>query len=185
MRHFLIILFISLVTVSAPAHAQWGKDLLNRTADKVNQKIDDKMGQGIDKVLSAPEKAAEKKREEKSGKRETSGRNEESTASSRSGGDVPSGGGSASLEGEGSQTVIQTNITCDAGRKKAEAALKKEEGVFDVKVNTKNGEMAVRYSSDGTSYSGLLDAITALGFDADGNKPKSGAPANPCKGGKK
>ena len=88
---------------------------------------------------------------------------------------------SPSMAGEGAQTVIQTNIFCDAGRKKVESMLKKQDGIFDVKTNIQSGELSVRYSSDGISYTSLLNLINAEGFIADGDKPKAGTPANPCK----
>lgn len=76
-------------------------------------------------------------------------------------------------------TVIRTNANCAAGKTKLIAALKALDGVQEVKVDAK-GTVNIKYSSDGTPYSGLLTTIAENGFSA--NKLKSTlASENPCR----
>ena len=154
--------------------------------EKAKKKLEDKTSQGIDSAVNKPERVIDTKIKKKGNKSkikiETEGGDENSgTSGSEKVSDNNNGGSDNSMSGEGVQTVIQTNILCDAGKSKVEKALKKQDGVFEVKVNIKNGELAIRYSSDGTSYSELLKLINQQGFEADGGKPAAGAPANPCK----
>ncbi|MBA3674723.1 MAG: heavy-metal-associated domain-containing protein [Chitinophagaceae bacterium] len=155
--------------------------------DKLNAKIDQKTSQGIDSAMNTPEKVIKKKKEKKTDKKEKKKEKYENvvpteTAPSEKPNDNKEEETSeGSMAGEGAQTVIQTNIYCEAGKTKIEKMLKKQDGVFDVKANIKNGEVAIRYDSDGTSYTRLLALINEQGFVADGGKPATGAPANPCK----
>lgn len=166
--------------------AQFGKNVLERAKQsakqKVNNKIDQKANEGIDKALDAPEKAVKKK--SKKGQATTIDETDVTTTSSENNTPTPAPANDNTMSGEGAQTVIQTNILCESGKKKVETLLKKQDGVFEVKTNISNGELAIRYSSDGTSYTTLLQLINEQGFEADGNKPAASAPANPCKKGK-
>ena len=152
--------------------------------EKAKKKLEDKTSQGIDSAVNKPERVIDKKIKKKGNKKKTKTEGGDENAEN-SGSEKVSGNNNAdagnSMSGEGVQTVIQTNILCDAGKNKVEKALKKQDGVFEVKVNIKNGELAIRYSSDGTSYSKLLKLINQQGFEADGGKPAAGASANPCK----
>jgi len=168
----------------APANAQL-KDWLNtkkqEAKTKAQNKLDQKSSAGIDKAVDAPETAIKKKKDKKeqkkAGANTVDGNNNTTTTTGSS---EPSTESTA-LEGEGAQTVIQTNILCDKGKKKVESALKKHTGVLEVKTNTKNGELSIRYTSGTASYSSILQIINAQGFEADGNEPTSDAPKNPCK----
>ncbi|MCP9752773.1 heavy-metal-associated domain-containing protein [Ferruginibacter sp. HRS2-29] len=179
----LLVLAFSLTCFTT--QAQFGKNVLERAKQsakqKVNNKIDQKTNEGIDKVLDAPEKAAKKN---KKGQATTIDETDVSGTSTDNGTPTPAPANDNTMSGEGAQTVIQTNILCESGKKKIEALLKKQDGVFEVKTNIANGELAIRYSSDGTSYTTLLQLINEQGFEADGNKPSASAPANPCKKGK-
>lgn len=75
-------------------------------------------------------------------------------------------------------TLIKTNINCDKGSKSVMDELKNQEGVFDVKVDTKTGNLYLQYSSDGTPYTSILEMINSKGFTAEGQKSKV---KNPCK----
>jgi len=75
-------------------------------------------------------------------------------------------------------TVIRTNATCAAGKTKLITSLKALDGVRDVKIDPK-GTINIKYSSDGTPYSGLLATINENGFNAN-NLKTSNASANPC-----
>ena len=184
-------MIISLL-ISVSADAQTFKDILNKkkqeVKEKLNAKLDRKTSEGIDQAVNTPEKEIKKKKEKRDGNKTKHEAKENSTDAERETATDEKTNGSKdvaptdnSMTGEGVQTVIQTNIFCDAGKKKVEAALKKQDGVFESKTNIQNGELAIRYSSDGTSYSELLKLINQQGFEADGGKPAAGAPANPCK----
>jgi copper chaperone CopZ len=179
----LLILAFSLTCFAT--QAQFGKNVLERAKQsakqKVNNKIDQKTNEGIDKALDAPEKAVKKN---KKGQAATIDETDVTTTSSENNTPTPVAANDNTMSGEGAQTVIQTNILCESGKKKVEALLKKQDGVFEVKTNISNGELAIRYSSDGTSYTTLLQLINEQGFEADGNKPAASAPSNPCKKGK-
>ena len=75
-------------------------------------------------------------------------------------------------------TVIRTNATCAAGKTKLMASLKALDGVKDVKIDPR-GTVNIKYSSDGTPYSGLLATINENGFNAN-NQKTNNASANPC-----
>lgn len=75
-------------------------------------------------------------------------------------------------------TVIRTNASCAAGKKKLISALKALDGVQEVKVDAK-GTINITYSSDGTPYSGLLTTINESGFNANNQKTSNGS-ENPC-----
>jgi len=86
-----------------------------------------------------------------------------------------------------SQPVLKTNIKCEAGKTKIIKALKKLDGVFEVKIDIKTGLLKLNYSSDGTSFNEIIDAILDNGFDVtddglDSGPKRSAKPAdNPCK----
>jgi copper chaperone CopZ len=75
-------------------------------------------------------------------------------------------------------TKIKTNIFCKAGADKTIAALKALDGVVSVSVNIKTGVLTIDYSSDGTPYTGILEEINKLGFNADDSKTK--VAKSPC-----
>lgn len=85
----------------------------------------------------------------------------------------------AVTEDEG-YTIIKTNINCETGKEKITNALKEMDGVFEVKVDIKTGRLALKYSSDGTPYTTIIETILNNGFDADGQKSTK-ATLNPCK----
>ena len=190
MKKIIAITVMALFLFSVNANAQSMKEMwAAKKAElkaKAHEKLDKKSSEGIDSAMNKPERVIDKKIKKKGNKTkikiETEGGDENSgTSGSEKVSDNNNGGSDNSMSGEGVQTVIQTNIFCDAGKSKIEKTLKKQDGVFEVKVNIKNGELAIRYSSDGTSYSELLELINKEGFVAEGNKPAAGAPANPCK----
>ncbi|MEJ7827876.1 MAG: hypothetical protein WKF91_06770 [Segetibacter sp.] len=196
MKKILVALSLCIfLLLSADANAQTIKEIIERkkqeAKDKANAKIDEKTSQGIDEAVNSPENIIKKKKEKKKDKKTKS--NEKvttETAPEEKPNEKPNeqqnenkeaATNDNSMTGEGVQTVIQTNIRCEEGKKKVEAMLKKQDGVFEAKTNIQNGELAIRYSSDGINYTTLLKLINEQGFDADGDKPKTGAPANPCK----
>ncbi len=75
-------------------------------------------------------------------------------------------------------TVIRTNATCVDGKTKLMASLKALDGVQDVKIDPR-GTVIIKYSSDGTPYSGLLATINENGFNA-GSKKSASPDKNPC-----
>lgn len=155
-------------------YAQFGKDLLDRAKQSAKRKTDQKIDQTIDKGMDKTDDIGKKKKKKKGNETTTEVSSNETAETNNTA--APAFGGIAI--GEGSETVIQTNITCAAGKKKTEAALKKQDGVFEVAVDIANGELTIRYSSDGTSYTTLIEIINKLGFEADGKK---GTGSNPCK----
>ena len=190
MKKIITVTIMALFLFSVNANAQSVKEMWaakkTELKEKAKKKLEDKTSQGIDSAMNKPERIIEKKIKKKDNKTkikiETEGGDENSgNSGTEKNSNTNNGGSDNSMTGEGVQTVIQTNILCDAGKSKVEKALKKQDGVFEVKVNIKNGELAIRYSSDGTSYSELLKLINQQGFEADGGKPAAGAPANPCK----
>lgn len=164
---------ITFLLLSIQSHAQFGKKLLEKakqtTENRVNNKVDQKTDKTIDKILDAPEKAVKNKKDKANTTVDIS----------------PSTDNKVETEpviesnGEGNTTIINTNIRCAVGKKKMEDILKMEEGVFEVSINIKNGKLSIRYSSDGTPYSALIERINENGFEADGKKPIS-TKANPC-----
>jgi copper chaperone CopZ len=85
----------------------------------------------------------------------------------------------ATTEEEG-YTIIKTTVNCEAGKQKITNALKDLDGVFEIKIDTKTGRLALKYSSDGTPYTTIIETILNNGFDADGQKSTK-ASLNPCK----
>ncbi|MEO5941796.1 MAG: heavy-metal-associated domain-containing protein [Ferruginibacter sp.] len=79
---------------------------------------------------------------------------------------------------EASGTKIKTNISCKTGADKTISALKKLDGVFSVSVDIKTGVLTIDYSSDGTPYSGIVEEINNVGFNADRSLAK--VSKNPC-----
>jgi copper chaperone CopZ len=77
-------------------------------------------------------------------------------------------------------TIITTNIKCAAGKTNVINALKKLDGVNDVKIDIATGKLTIGYSSDGTAYTSILSAINKQGFDAGAQK-STNAKTNPCK----
>ena len=187
MKKIITITVMALFLFSANANAQSLQEIWAakkaELKEKARKKLEDKSSQGIDSAMNKPERIIDKKIKKKGNKTKiktkTEGGDENAGLESTSANN--NGESNNSMNGEGVQTVIQTNIFCDAGKKKVEAALKKQDGVFESKTNIQNGELAIRYSSDGTSYIELLKLINQQGFEADGGKPAAGAPANPCK----
>jgi len=195
MKKILVALSLCIFLLLSPdTNAQTLKEIINKkkqeAKDRANAKIDQKTSQGIDEAMNTPENAIKKEKEKKKGNKEKkkikiekdkdvvpteTAPDEKPTENKEE--ETPEG----SMAGEGAQTVIQTNIYCQEGKTKIESMLKKQDGIFEVKANIKNGEVAIRYSSDGTSYTELLKLINEQGFEAEGNKPTAGAPKNPCK----
>ena len=173
MKKIFILMIVLFCTKSN--YAQFGKDLLDRAKESAKRKTDQKIDQSIDKGLDKTDDIGKKKKKKKKGEdapAQTAG-NETTEAG------TPAASSESSIAvGEGSETIIQTNITCAAGKKKAEETLKKQDGVFEAGVDISTGELTIRYSSDGTSYTTLLEIINKLGFDADGKKATG---SNPCK----
>ncbi|MEJ7626606.1 MAG: heavy metal-associated domain-containing protein [Ferruginibacter sp.] len=162
---------------------EWLKTKKEEAKTKVNTKVDQKSSAGIDNALNKPEEMIKKKKEKNKEKKAKNkdAKADETAVIEKTNESKKEVSTDNSMNGEGAQTVIQTNINCQAGKSKVESMLKKQDGIFEVKANITNGEVAIRYSSDGTSYSELLKLINQQGFEADGNKPNAGAPANPCK----
>lgn len=84
------------------------------------------------------------------------------------------------IQEEEGYTLIKTTINCETGKQKVIDALKALEGVFDVKIDIKTGKLLLKYSSDGTPYTEIIDTVLNNGFDADGKKTTK-ASLNPCK----
>ena len=175
---FFLVLFL-LAGISGNANAQvkdWLKKKKTEAKQKVNAKIDQKSSEGIDKAVNSPEKVVKKKQEKKTSTKagnveEPSQNGNEATATNKKQkaeaievvNEAPS---------ENGATVILTNIKCEEGKKAIVKLLKKQDGVSKVEVNTKNGELSIEYSSDGTSYNDIIKLINETGFDADGNPAK-------------
>ena len=179
----LILFLVTSNDVNAQKLNEWLKNKKDEAKTKVNTKVDQETSAGIDNALNKPEEMIKKKKE-KNKEKKSKGKEvvtNETAADEKSSGTRTQVANDNSMDGEGVQTVIQTNILCQAGRSKIENMLKKQGGIFDIKANITNGEVAVRYNSDETSYSKILNLINQQGFEADGNKPAAGAPGNPCK----
>jgi hypothetical protein len=195
MKKILVALSLCIfLLLSADTNAQTLKEIINKkkqeAKDRANAKIDQKTSQGIDEAVNSPENIIKKEKEKKKDKKEKKkvkiekGKDvvpTETAPNEKQNENKEAVITDDSMNGEGAQTVIQTNIFCQEGKTKIENMLKKQDGIFEVKANIKNGELAIRYSSDGTSYSELLKLINQQGFEADGNKPAASAPGNPCK----
>lgn len=148
---------------------------------KIQAKLDQKTSNAMDSVIGKPEKIIKNKKNKKAKTNTSNSEVKTVTTGGKNATETIADAENVTMNGDGLQTVIQTNILCDAGKKKVETILKKQDGIKEVKTNIKNGEIAIRYSSDGTSYTTLLQLINEQGFIADGNKPLAGAQANPCK----
>jgi hypothetical protein len=46
--------------------------------------------------------------------------------------------------------------------------LKEQDGVFDVLIDIKTGILNIKYSTDGTPYTTIIDLLNKNGYDADG-----------------
>ena len=182
--------FILFIAITNTSNAQL-RDWLNKKKDdakqKVNNKIEQKTSSALDKVIDAPEKAVTKKIEKKKVKNENANESNNSnektevTAKTEVEENTTEKKPVVTIEApnDNGKTTIITNIKCDNGKKKVIALLKKQDGVKAVDVNIKNGDLSIEYSSDGTSYSTLIELINSCGFDADGEKTKV---KNSCSG---
>jgi len=65
-------------------------------------------------------------------------------------------------------TTIKTNISCEKGKDKIINLLKEQEGVFDVLIDIKTGLLKIKYSTNGTPYTTILELLNKNGYDADG-----------------
>lgn len=187
MKAFKIFLSIVLFTgVSMSADAQV-KDWLNKkkaeAKQKVENKIDQKSSEGIDKAVNSPEKVVKKKQDKKAAKKAANTEDPSQNENDGSAANKKQKGESIEVvneaPSENGSTVILTSIRCEEGKKAIVKILKKQDGVSKVDVNTKNGELSIEYSSDGTSYTDIIKLINESGFDADGN-PATGKKFN-CK----
>lgn len=160
-------------------HAQSLKELLNakkqEAKDKAMAKADQKSSQAIDKAVESPETAIKKKKEKKDKKKAE----EEATKQQKREADSLQRIANAA-DAITPQKVLQTNITCEVGKQKVEALLKKQKGVLEVSIDTSNGLLTIKYSTKSTTYIMLVQKINELGFEADGNKPLPDLPSNPC-----
>lgn len=64
-------------------------------------------------------------------------------------------------------TTIKTNISCEKGKEKIINLLKEQDGVFDVLIDIKTGILNIKYSTDGTPYTTIIDLLNKNGYDAD------------------
>ena len=76
-------------------------------------------------------------------------------------------------------TIINTNISCTAGKTIVERKLKSQDGVQSVKIDISTGSLSLAYSSDGTTYDEIINLINEAGFDAD-RKKSTASDKNPC-----
>ena len=170
MKPLLILMF---ATLCCNANAQKIKDFINQkkqeAKEKVNARLDQKGTEAIDSAMVAPEKIIKKKKDKKAAKK--AAKEAEVSAETVAAPALP----------EGAQNVIETNILCEAGKVKIEGKLKKQPGVYEINVNTTNGDVTIRYNSGSISYNTILLMITNSGFIADDNKPAATAITNPCK----
>ncbi len=65
-------------------------------------------------------------------------------------------------------TTIKTNISCEKGKEKIINLLKEQDGVFYVLIDIKTGILNIKYSTDGTPYTTIIDLLNKNGYDADG-----------------
>ncbi len=129
MKKITLVLFTSIAFLFVQqAAAQSLKEIMRQKkeemAAKAKWKADQKVSEGMDKAIDAPGEAIKKSKEKKkNGKTKTKVVTEDGTVTETM--EPPAAAGS-NISSKGTQTVIQTNITCESGRKKMEALLKKK-----------------------------------------------------------
>ena len=179
-----IILLFAFSTNFNAQFSGWLNKKKDEMSQKVNDKINQKASQAMDKAVDAPEKVLENKKNKKNKKsNDTSGTSGPDSSASTSA-TTPSGNSETiqvenEIPNENGQTIIQTNIKCENGKKSIINLLKKQDGVFKIDINIKNGELSMDYSSDGTPYTEIIKLINDNGFEADGNPAKT--KSNICK----
>lgn len=172
------ILIISLIFLAPAAQAQFGKKLADRAKEaaerKVNQKADEAIDKGMDKVDSV---ITGKKRDPKSGKTKTEGETAESTSNNSSSSNNEEDNGT--VETTYKEVIVKTNIRCETGKKKLEIILRDTDGVSSATIDNDTGNLYV--SSDKPDVPAkVIELIRQNGLEADGKKPTKLIP-NPCK----
>ena len=155
-------ILLLLVTITSSANAQI-KDWLNRKKEeakqKVNNKIDQKTNEGLDKVIDAPEKAAKKKKGQKGVAQTTDKVTENSTVED------------AKPVGE---IIINTNIKCAVGKATIEDLIRDTPGVTNVSIDIKTGKLYIGINGDATNKEEIEAIIRKNGFEANGKKKLDG-----------
>jgi len=167
------ILLLSLLLSGQLLQAQFGKKVLNKAKEtaerKTEQKTDDAINKGVDKVEEA---VTGKKKTKETGATGNEGANSGSTGSSSN--DVTAG--AANADGE---FIIKTNITCATGKTKMETLLRDADGVNSVSIDSGTGKLYLAAAGNNEIYNNAIELIRANGFTADGKKPTKQIPT--CK----
>jgi hypothetical protein len=171
------ILIITLLFFTTETNAQFGKRLKDRATEvaerKANQKADEAINKGIDKVDSV----ITGKKRTKTSNTKTESETTESPADNTNTSKNETGSGS--VETTYKEVIIKTNIRCETGKKKLENILRDTDGVSSVLIDNDNGN--VYLSSDNPDVPAkVTELIRQNGFEAAGKKPTKVIP-NPCK----
>ena len=174
MKYILLLIIISFASAS---NAQFGRRVMNKAKEaaerKANQKTDEVINKGVDKVDSV---ITGKKRDPKSDKSGTEKETTESTS-----------GNSTSNNNEASdvneiifkEVILKTNIRCETGKKKLETVLRNADGVISVMIDYDNGNLYLSQENADVRNK-VIELIRQNGFEADGKNPTKSIP-NPCK----
>ena len=170
------ILIISLIFLAPAAQAQFGKKIADRAKEaaerKANQKVDEAINKGADKIDSV---VTGKKRDKNKGKSET----ETTTTASENNNTSDNNAGDASAESIYKEVIIKTNIRCEGGKKKIETILRDTDGVSSVMIDNDTGKLYLS-SENPDVPDKVIELIRQNGFEADGKKPTKTIP-DPCK----
>ncbi len=171
------IFIISLIFVAPAAQAQFGKKLADRAKQaaerKANQKVDEAINKGADKIDSV----VTGKKRDKTNKTSTEEESTESTSDNSPSDNNNEDGGT--VETTYKEVIIKTNIRCETGKKKLEAILRDTDGVSSVMIDSDNGNLYLSSENPDLSNT-VIELIRQNGFEADGKKPTKPIP-NPCK----
>ncbi|MEO5948599.1 MAG: hypothetical protein ABIP79_17420 [Chitinophagaceae bacterium] len=170
------ILIVCLAVFCTSANAQFGKRLKEKakeaTERKANQKVDEAINKGVDKIDSV---ISGKKRETKSDKTAPETETTESKNENSSSGNE----GNGTIENNYKEVVVKTNIRCETGKKKLESILRNADGVISAMIDSDNGNLYLS-SENPDVRNKVIDLIRQNGFEADGMKPTKSIP-DPCK----
>ena len=175
MKYILLLIIISFASAS---NAQFGRRVMNKAKEaaerKANQKTDEVINKGVDKVDSV---ITGKKRDPKSDKAATEKETIETISNNSSSNNSEATG--VAIESNFKEVIVKTNIRCETGKKKLETILRNADGVISAMIDYDNGNLYLSQENVDVRNK-VIELIRQNGFEADGKKPTNPIP-NPCK----
>jgi copper chaperone CopZ len=162
---FAILLFTGFTNTANAQFKDWLNKKKEEAKQKVNDKIDQKSSEGIDKAVDAPEKVIDKK--VKKGKKQTEP--EETQATDNVSNEVQ----------PINEIIITTNIKCNEGKKIIEQLINDTPGVSSISIDVKTGKTYLTFSGEATNKEEIENLIRQNGYEANGKKKTNGT--NACK----